>query len=118
MLIRAVVRDQIENDSQALRVGSLQQGIEVAQAPEQRVYVGVVGNVIAEIHHGRRKDRRKPERIDSELDQIRQTLQDATQITDAVAIAVLERPRIDLVDHAGLPPKCTLHDVLQVEARG
>src|ERR1700745_1669561 len=80
------------------------------QAPEQRVDIGIIRNVIAEVRHRRSKDRRQPDSIDSELDQIRQTSRDAAQVTNAVVIAVLKRPRINLIDDGGLPPKPTLHD--------
>ena len=48
-------------------------------------------------------------RVDAELDEVIQALADARQVADAVAVAVLERARIDLVDYAALPPGEFLH---------
>src|SRR5262245_39664420 len=76
--------------------------------------VGIVGDVIAEICHWRREDRRQPNRVNAELLQIRQTLCDPAQITNAVAVSVLKRSRIDLIDDAGLPPRSALHETYQV----
>src|SRR5262249_4303846 len=78
------------------------------------VNVGIVRDVITEVCHWGRENRRQPNRIDAELDQIRQTLRDSSQVTNAVAVGVLKRPRIDLIDDAGLPPKCALHGAPQV----
>jgi hypothetical protein len=43
-----------------------EQRIEIVEATEQRIDVAIVGDVIAEIGHRRREDRRKPDRIDPE----------------------------------------------------
>jgi len=43
-------------------------------------------------------------RVDAERFHIRQPLQDAGEIADAVVIAVLKRARIDLIEDAALPP--------------
>ena len=49
-------------------------------------------------------------RVDTEFDQIRQALRDSSQVANAVVVTVLKRPRIDLIDDPGLPPKYTLHE--------
>src|SRR2546427_8450761 len=97
-------------------MGGCEECVEVVQGPERRVNVGIVRDVIAEICHWRREDRRQPNRVDAELRQIRQTLRDPSQITNAVAASVLERSRIDLIDDAGLPPRSTLHETYRVRS--
>src|SRR6266536_419160 len=102
MPIGGVVGDQIENDLEALRMGRRDQRVEVVQTPEPRIDVGVVRDVVDEVCHGRREDWRQTNRIDSELEEIRQALREPAQVTDAVTIGVLKRARIDLIDDAGL----------------
>src|SRR5262245_869834 len=114
--IGGVVGDQIENDLDALRVGGGEERVEVVQVPKQRINVGIGRNVVTEVCHGRPQERPQLDRVDTELDQIRQALRDSLQVTNAVAVTVLKRPRIDLIDDAGLPPKCTLHETHQVRS--
>ena len=46
--------------------------------------------------------------------QVVETLENAIQVADAVAVAVLKRSRIDLVDDAALPPRQLLHLTLML----
>jgi hypothetical protein len=71
-------------------VGRGQQRVELLERAEDRVDVGVVGDVVAEVGHRRGEDRRDPGRADAELAQIGQPLPDAAQVADAVGVAVLE----------------------------
>src|SRR5439155_14892520 len=57
-----------------------------------------------EVGHRRGEDRREPERVDAEPVQVVEPAGDAAQVADAVAVAVLERARVDLVDDPALPP--------------
>ena len=79
-------------------------GVEVGERAEDRVDVGVVGDVVAHVGHRRGEDRREPDRVDAEVGDVGQPLGDAGEVADAVAVRVLERPRIDLVDHRSAPP--------------
>src|SRR3546814_5984225 len=80
------------------------QRVEIGKRPEHRVDVAVIGDVIAEIGHGRGIDGRKPDRIHAEIDQMIEPPRDAAQIADAVAIGILKRPGIYLVDATAFPP--------------
>ena len=92
--------------------------IELLQGPEERVDAGVVRDVIAEVRHRGWKDGRDPDRVDAELPEMRQPLLDAAQIADAVAVRVLERARVDLVQDRGLPPRHARHDPVADQPRG
>ena len=83
-----------------------------ASVPKSGIDVAVVGDVVAEIGHRRGIDRRDPDRIDAEPDEIIEPRQDAGQIADAVAVRVLKGARIDLIDDAALPPDRRAHGVL------
>ncbi len=104
MLVRGVIGNQVENELQVVGVRGRHQRIEIRERAEQRIDPDIVGNVVAEIHHRRGKDRRQPQRLNAELAQIRQPLDDTTEVADAVAIGILKRTRIDLIEDAGLPP--------------
>jgi hypothetical protein len=66
---------------------------------------------------GRREDGRQPNRVDAELLQIGQTLRDPSQITNAVAVSVLKRSRIDLIDDAALLSRSRCMKLIRFEAR-
>ena len=61
-----MVRHQIEDDLEAAVMRRGQQRVEIVHGAEERIDAGVIGDVVAEIGHRRRKDRRQPERIDAE----------------------------------------------------
>ena len=97
--------DLVDDDFQAQCVGPRHQGIEIRQRAEHRIDIAIVRYVIAEIAHRRCEERRYPDRIDSQPGDIIQPLRDPGKIADAIAIAVLEAARIDLVDRGALPPR-------------
>ncbi len=70
-------------------VGLGQQPVEVGQRAEERVDGAVVGDVVAEVVHGRWVDRRKPDRADVQALQVVEAADDARQVAHAVAVAVL-----------------------------
>ena len=104
MLIGGVVRNQIEDELEPALMRRLHQRVEILHGPEQGIDAGVIGDVIAEIDHRRGEDRRQPDRIDAERQQIGQPVDDPGEIADAIAITVLERARIDLIENAFAPP--------------
>src|ERR1700730_6369536 len=106
-----MVRYQIENDLQIARMRRSDQRIEIVQRAKYRIDVQIVGDVVAKVGHGRRENRRQPDRINSEIEEIRQTIDDSRQIADSVAIRVLKRPWINLVEYSLSPPRnrCMIH---------
>lgn len=95
---------QVDHHLQAQFVGTTDQGIEVGQGAELRIDVAVVGDVIAEVGYGRAHEGRDPDGVDAEVGHVGQAAGDAGEIADAIAVAVLEGARIDLVDHRATPP--------------
>src|SRR5690242_6794313 len=88
--------------------------VEVGHRAEQRIDPAIIRNVVAEILHRRGIERRNPDRIDAELAQIGDAADDPVQVADAIAVGILERARIDLIDRGGLPPglSCRCHLVV------
>src|SRR6266581_485004 len=62
-------------------------------------------NVVTEIGHRRRIKRRQPNGVHTQTNQVIEAASNAFEIADAVAVAVLERARVDLVDDSGFPPE-------------
>src|SRR5215510_5802124 len=83
-----------------MRVG--QKRIEIIQDTKDRIDVGVVADIVAEIRHWRRIDRRNPDGVHAEPLQIVESAPNADQITNAIAVAVHKRAWIDLIDDATL----------------
>ena len=83
----------------------LEQPVEIAERAEDRIDVAIVRHVVAEILHRRGEERADSQmRVDAEIGDIVEPLGDADEVADAVAIVVLKRARIDLVDHRAAPP--------------
>jgi hypothetical protein len=105
VLVGGVVGHEVEDQLEPARVRRLDQAIEVGERAEHRVDAGVIGDVVAEVLHRRRIDRREPQRVDAELGEVVEARQHAGEIADAVAVGVHERARVDLVHDAALPPE-------------
>src|SRR5579871_4575415 len=97
--------DHIEDHLETERVHAGHEPIEILVRPEAGVYRPVVADVVAEIPHGRGKERRDPNAIDAKARDIIQLLGNAREIADAVAVAVPETARVDVVDDGTLPPR-------------
>src|SRR5262245_56914730 len=89
-------------ETMAMRVG--QKRIEIIQGAKDRIDMGVVADVVAEIRHWRWIYRRNPDGVHAEPLQIVEFAPNADQITNAIAVAVHKRAWIDLIDDATLPP--------------
>ncbi len=111
VLVGGVVRHEVQYQLQSAPVRLCEQGVEILEGAEQRIDRPVVGDVVAEVGHGRDEDRRDPDRLHAEVHEMIQAPADSVQVADPVAVGVLERPRIDLVDDAGLPPISARHSV-------
>jgi hypothetical protein len=104
VLVAAVREHLVDHDLQAQFVRAGDEGAEVFQRAEHRIDVTVVADVVAEVLHRALEEGRDPDAIGAERRDVVQSPGDAGQITDAVAVGVLEGARIDLVDHATAPP--------------
>jgi hypothetical protein len=85
-------------------MGLRQQAVEVCQRPEPWIDVAIVGDVIAEINHWRRVNWRDPDRVDPKADKVIKPTFYSSEVAYAVVVGVLKGPRVDLIDHACLPP--------------
>ena len=76
----------------------------VGERAELRVDVAVVGDVVAAVGERRRVPGTHPDRVDTELGEVRQPVDDAVHVAGAVTVGVGERSWIDLVDDGAAPP--------------
>jgi hypothetical protein len=99
-----VVDDQLGDDPQPTMVGLVEEAAEVVQRAVVGVDACVVGDVVAAVAQGRRVERQEPQRGDTEVLEVAEALGEASEVTDAVAVRVLERAQVHLVDDRVLVP--------------
>ena len=104
MLIGGVVGDKVQDELEVALVGLMEQGVQILKGPEERMDIGVIGNVIAKIGHRRWIDRRKPDSVNAEPAQVIQLAGDSREISHPIAIAIEKTPRVNLINNARLPP--------------
>src|SRR6202011_988871 len=78
---------------------------EIFRGPESGIDGAVVVNVIAVIAAGRGVERQQPQRGDAEVLQIAELFGQASEIADAVIVAVGEGFDVELIDDGILVPK-------------
>ena len=106
VLDRGVAGDEVHEQPQPALVGGRHERVEVGERAVGRVDVRVVGDVVAQVGQRRGVDRRQPQRVDAQPGEVVEPALDPAQVADAVAVGVLERARVDLVDDGVLPPQC------------
>ena len=104
VLPRAMVRDEIDEDTELEVVRFGNQRIGVGQRAEVGVDVAIVGDVVAAVEQRRGIPRADPDGVDAELGKIRQPRPNAVEIADAIPVRVGERAWVDLVDDCATPP--------------
>src|ERR1700716_1117236 len=80
VLVRGVVRNEIEDQPDAAPVQFSDQPIEVLEGAKDRIDRAVVRDVVPKIQHRRRKERRQPNRIDPHPLQIADAAFDSFQV--------------------------------------
>ncbi len=78
---------------------------EIIERAEIRIYVKIIGNVVAVVAHRRRIKRQQPDRRDAKFLQIIQLLHEPAKVAHAVAITVAKCFNVQLVDDGVLEPK-------------
>jgi hypothetical protein len=95
---------KIQNHTQTTSMRLGKETVEIVERAEQRMHTRVISDVIAPVCKRRRIDRREPEAIHPEITEVWQASTNAFQIPHTVTVAVLERTRINLIDHRVPPP--------------
>ena len=104
MAVAAVVGHEIDQHPQAVVVGAGNERVRLLESAEVRMDIAIVADVVPTVGQRGRIPRADPERIDAELGEVGQSVDDAEDVSGAIVIVVGERPRIDLVNDGAAPP--------------
>jgi len=110
MIAGTVAEHLIDHHLQPQPVGLGQQPVEILQGAEQRIDRARVGDVVAKIRHRRLEEWRHPDRVHAQAGHVVQPFDDAGQIAHAIAVAVPEAARVNLIDDGAAPPGCFGHE--------
>ena len=108
MLIGRVVHHEIHNDANSAIFRPAGHMIKILQRAVHGIDIHVVGNVITEVHLGRRIARCEPDRVYTEVLEIVEFCSDSLEIADAVIVAVGKTAWIDFIEDRMLPPLVAL----------
>jgi hypothetical protein len=100
----AVIGDHVNDDLYAERVRLGYQRVRISQRAEQGINAPVVGYVVPGVELRRRVPGVEPDRVDTELGQVRQMSARAGQVADPVAARIGEAADVQLVDRGAAPP--------------
>ena len=95
---------QIDDDFQTKAMGFQDHGVNVFESAKDGIDVFVVRDVVAIVSHRRFEEGRYPNSVGTKLANIWQPGQNSPQITNAIAVGILKRARVDLVDDGAAPP--------------
>jgi len=96
--------DLVDDDLEAEPVRLGHHLVEIIKRAKDRIDVAVIGNVVTHVGHRRLEEGREPDRVDTEAGNMRQPAGDPLEVAETVAVGVLKRARIDLIDHRAAPP--------------
>ena len=104
MLVAGVVHDEVDDDAHAALVGGVEERLEVLGRSQARLNAGVIRDVVPAVAQGRGEEGREPQTIDAEPLEVVELVDQAPEVSGAVAVAVFERPDQDFVEHRRLEP--------------
>ncbi len=104
VLLRRVVHHHLGDHPELPPVGLAQQGPEISHRPVGRMDRLVRGDVVAVVAEGRRVEREQPDRGRPQIADVIESPDEPGQVADAIGVAVLIRPHVELVDHGVLVP--------------
>src|SRR5689334_18121582 len=84
--VRTVAPDLVDQHLQPERMGPCEKPVEIGKRAEYRVDTAVIGDVVAEILHRRREERRQPDSIDAEHSNMLEAPLDPREIANTVAV--------------------------------
>ena len=103
-----VVHDEVGDDADAAAVRGVQQLDEIVDGAELGQHLVEVADVVAAVAQRRVVERRQPKAVDAKPLQVVELFGQATQVTGAVGVGVVERAHQHLVEHRALEPGAIL----------
>src|SRR5688572_20151934 len=104
MLVGCMIQHKINNDTYAALMRGVEKMTKLFERTILRRDRPVIGDVIAIVPQGRRKERKQPETIDAEPLDMVEFLQEAAKVSDPIAISVVKRFDVKLVKDCVLEP--------------
>src|SRR5579885_3147621 len=109
MLVRGVVRNEVEDDPDAAAARLTHQPIERREVAELRMHVAIVADVVAPVLERRRIDGAKPDRVDPKrpigaVIEIVEVFDDAVEVSYSISVRVGKTARVDLIEDRPAPP--------------
>ncbi len=104
VLVAGVVHDEVDDHAHAALVRGVDELHEVGEVAEVGEHGGVVGDVVAAVAQRRPEEGRQPQAVDAQPLQVVQFGGQPLQVTDAVAVAVLEGADEHLVEDGAFEP--------------
>jgi len=117
VLRRGVVDHEVHDHPEATGVGLRDDLVKHLERAVFGVDVAVVRDVVAIVRVRRGIERREPDARHAKALDVVKLVEHAPEVTDAVAVAVAEAPRPDLVEHHVLVPAIPLHGHSRHRAR-
>ena len=109
VLVGRVVHHEVGDDAEPSGVRFIEEALEVGQRPVVGVHRPVVGDVVAVVPERRGEEREEPQAVHAEVLQVVEPTGQAHEVADAVVVAVLEGPDVELVEHGVLVPERVTH---------
>jgi hypothetical protein len=94
-----VVEHEIDQDAEVAGMRAIEQLAEVVERAEVRVDAAVVRDIVAVVAERAGVDGQEPDRADAEVADLEQLLDETPQVPVAVAVRVVERPNVDLIEN-------------------
>src|SRR5690242_10423665 len=104
MLVGGVIENEIDEDADTALIRLSDELVPIRERAVFGSDVDVIGDVVSEIEVRGGEEGRNPNCIHAEALQIIKARCDSVEITDAIAVGILEASRIDLVDHRAVIP--------------
>src|SRR5947199_8217881 len=109
MLVRGVVDDEVDQDTDAAAVGLTHELDEIAAGAEARINAVVVRNVVAVVAARRGLERRQPDGVDPERLEVVEPPAQPLEVAPAVAVRIEVGLDIQAVDDGVLVPEVVDH---------
>src|SRR5688500_15477946 len=104
VLVGCMVNHQLRDHPQRTAVRLLQQFLEIVERAINRIYGVIISDVVPVIAQRRGIKGQQPKRRNPEILEIIELLGDTAEITDAIAVAIVERSYVRLVnDRVAIP---------------
>jgi hypothetical protein len=104
MLVGGVVDDKLGDDADAAPVRFGDEAAEVAHVSVGRIDRAVVGDIVAVVAERRGIEGQDPDDVDAETFDIVEALDQPGEIADAIAVGIVERLDVQLIDDGFLVP--------------